>query len=109
MTQRGRKHLLVREYVRSLIVDAEPGSPAPSERDLVEQFGVARMTVRHALDGLVAQDVQDALLERAGRWPLCKACEDGTHALYVDPDLGGPDPAWVCEQAGVVVAPIGGL
>ena len=49
-TQRGRKHLLVREYVRSLIVDAEPGSPAPSERDLVEQFGVARMTVRHALD-----------------------------------------------------------
>src|SRR5215216_6346328 len=59
-TQRGRKHLLVREYVRSLIVDAEPGSPAPSERDLVEQFGVARMTVRHALDGLVAQ----GLLER---------------------------------------------
>lgn len=34
-SQRGRKHLLVREYVRSLIVDAEPGSPAPSERDLV--------------------------------------------------------------------------
>ena len=59
-SQRGRKHLLVREYVRSLIVDAEPGSPAPSERDLVEQFGVARMTVRHALDGLVAQ----GLLER---------------------------------------------
>lgn len=59
--------------------------------------------------GLVAQDVQDALLERAGRWPLCTACEDGTHALYVDPDLGGPDPTWVCEQAGVVVAPVGGL
>jgi GntR family transcriptional regulator len=60
ISRRGRKHLLVREYVRSLIVDAEPGSPAPSERDLVEQFGVARMTVRHALDGLVAQ----GLLER---------------------------------------------
>ncbi len=58
--RRGRKHLLVREYVRSLIATAEPGSPAPSERDLVEQFGVARMTVRHALDGLVAQ----GLLER---------------------------------------------
>jgi hypothetical protein len=59
--------------------------------------------------GLVAQDVQDALLEKAGRWPLCTACKDRTHALYVDPDLGGPDPTWVCEQAGVVVAPIGSL
>jgi hypothetical protein len=59
--------------------------------------------------GLVAQDVQDALLERSGRWPLCTACEHSTHALYVDPDLGGPDPAWVCEEAGLVVAPIGSL
>jgi hypothetical protein len=59
--------------------------------------------------GLVAQDVQDALLETSGRWPLCTACEDSTHALYVDPDLGGPDPTWVCEEAGVVVAPVGGL
>jgi hypothetical protein len=40
---------------------------------------------------------------------LCTACEHSTHALYVDPDLGGPDPTWVCEEAGVVVAPIGGL
>jgi len=59
--------------------------------------------------GLVAQDVQDGLLSSAGRWPLCPTCEDATHALYVDPDLGGPDPTWVCEQAGVVVAPIGSL
>ncbi len=59
--------------------------------------------------GLVAQDVQDGLLERAGRWPLCPTCEDATHALYVDPDLGGPDPTWICEEAGVVVARVGGL
>ena len=52
--RRGRKHVLVREYVRSVIVSAEPGTPAPSERDLAEQFGVARMTVRHAIDALVA-------------------------------------------------------
>jgi hypothetical protein len=64
---------------------------------------------REFVVGLVAQDVQDALLERSGRWPLCTACDDGTHALYVDPDLGGPDPTWVCEEAGVVVAPVGGL
>ena len=43
--RRGRKHVLVREYVRSVIVNAEPGTPAPSERDLAEQFGVAAIEV----------------------------------------------------------------
>lgn len=60
--------------------------------------------------GLVAQDVQDALLESHGRWPLCSICEAaGVHALYVEPDLGGPDPHWVCEESGTVVAAIGSL
>ncbi|MEP6816423.1 MAG: GntR family transcriptional regulator [Marmoricola sp.] len=54
------KHVQVREYVRTLVHQSEPGSPAPSERDLVHMFGVARMTVRHALDSLVTQ----GLLER---------------------------------------------
>jgi hypothetical protein len=64
---------------------------------------------RDFIVGLIAQDVQDGLLETAGRWPLCTSCAEATHALYVDPDLGGPDPTWVCEEAGVVVAPVGGL
>jgi GntR family transcriptional regulator len=54
------KHVQVREYVRGLIEEAEPGSPAPSERELVQRFGVARMTVRQALDALVTE----GLLER---------------------------------------------
>ncbi len=54
------KHVQVREYVRALMADAEAGSPAPSERELVQRFGVARMTVRQALDTLVAE----GLLER---------------------------------------------
>ncbi len=59
--------------------------------------------------GLVAQDVQDALLERYGRWPLCPVCDSGDpHALDVEPELG-PDPHWVCGRAGVVVAPVGSL
>ena len=65
---------------------------------------------RDYIVGLVAQDVQDALLESNGRWPLCRACDvDGPHALYVAPDIGGPEPHWVCEDSGTVVAPIGGL
>jgi len=60
--------------------------------------------------GLVAQDVQDAILDRAGRWPLCRACDDlEPHALYIHPELGGPDPRWVCETSGITVAPLGGL
>jgi GntR family transcriptional regulator len=57
---RALKHVQVREYVRSLVAGNAPGSPAPSERDLVHRFGVARMTVRQALDALVAE----GLLER---------------------------------------------
>ncbi|MGV9311741.1 hypothetical protein ACWDR0_06050 [Streptomyces sp. NPDC003691] len=71
----------------------------------VEQWpeGVAYVT------GLVAQDVQDALLERHGRWPLCPVCDAGDpHALGVEPELGA-DPHWVCEKAGVVVARVGAL
>ena len=56
----GLKHVQVREYVRTLISTAAPGSSAPSERELVARFGVARMTVRQALDALVAE----GLLER---------------------------------------------
>ncbi len=60
--------------------------------------------------GLVAQDVQDALFEKVGRWPMCLHCTDGpVHSLYIQPDLGGPDPVWVCEETGEVAAALGFL
>lgn len=60
--------------------------------------------------GLVAQDVQDALLDQIGRWPLCTACDEPEpHALYIHPELGGPAPVWVCENSGLTVAALGGL
>lgn len=55
------KHVQVREYVRDLIQDLPEGAPAPSERELMQRFGVARMTVRQAIDALVTE----GLLERA--------------------------------------------
>lgn len=53
-----RLHKLLRNAVdsRKLL----PGSALPSERDLSEQFGLSRVTVRKAIDGLVEQ----GLLER---------------------------------------------
>jgi len=61
--------------------------------------------------GLVAQDVQDALLDTVGRWPLCHVCDETVpvHTLHIQPDLGGPDPFWVCEERGEPVAPLGSL
>ncbi|MFI5756640.1 hypothetical protein [Streptomyces sp. NPDC051569] len=59
--------------------------------------------------GLVAQDVQDGLLEGYGRWPVCQVCDEAEpHALVVEPELG-PDPHWVCAEAGTEVAAVGGL
>ena len=62
LTEHGHvpKHVQVREYVRALVCDALPGTAAPSERELVQRFGIARMTVRQALDALVAE----GMLER---------------------------------------------
>ena len=64
------------------------------------------------VEGLVAQDVQEALADQVGRWPLCRETHDDgeaeAHELRVSPDLG-EDPHWVCEEAGVVIAPVGHL
>jgi hypothetical protein len=60
---------------------------------------------------LVAQDVQEALHEHVGRWPLCALPHDDDdvpHELRVMPDLG-EDPHWICEEQGCVVAPVGAL
>ena len=63
---------------------------------------------------LVAQDVQEALLEAVGRWPICVRPHIdpdepvAPHELRVAPDLG-EDPHWVCEEDGAVVASVGGL
>ena len=60
--------------------------------------------------GLVAQDVQDAVVDSGGRWPECLSCRGGPgHALHIQPDLGGPDPVWVCEESGTAVAELGRL
>lgn len=55
--RRALKHVAIREYVRELVSGSAPGTAAPSERELVERFGVARMTVRQALDALVTEGV----------------------------------------------------
>lgn len=65
---------------------------------------------REYVAGLVAQDVQDALFEAGLRWPLCLHCAEApAHSLYIQPDLGGPDPMWICEESAQASAPLGHL
>ena len=65
---------------------------------------------RQYVAGLIAQDVQDALLERIGRWPLCRACDHlDPHALYIHPEVGGPEPTRVCESSAIALARLGCL
>jgi hypothetical protein len=56
--------------------------------------------------GLVAQDVQDRLLDSASRWPTCPVHD--REALVLEPELD-PQPRWVCYAGCGAVAPLGGL
>lgn len=49
------KHLQLREILLDLIEAAEVDEPIPSERELATRYGVARMTVRQAVETLVAE------------------------------------------------------
>lgn len=57
------KQQVVRERLETLLATMAPGEPLPSERDLARDIGVARMTLRRAIDGLVQQG---RLLRRHG-------------------------------------------
>ncbi|WP_247826187.1 GntR family transcriptional regulator [Arthrobacter antioxidans] len=57
------KHVQLRESLRRYIRQfGEPGAGIPSERQLGSYYGVARMTVRHAIDALVAEDVLERIV-----------------------------------------------
>jgi GntR family transcriptional regulator len=54
------KQRMLRARLAELIAAMAPGEPLPAERDLARELGVARMTLRRAVDAMVA----DALLVR---------------------------------------------
>lgn len=59
--------------------------------------------------GQIAQDVQDTMLDTVARWPLCRSCDlTEPHELHIEPELG-PEPHWICERSGIIVAALGEL
>jgi GntR family transcriptional regulator len=57
------KQQQVRERLEQLIAGLAPGEPLPAERDLARDLGVARMTLRRAVDVLVGES---RLIRRQG-------------------------------------------
>ena len=49
------KHLQLREILLDFIDGSDTEAPIPSEREIAKQYGVARMTVRQAVESLVAE------------------------------------------------------
>lgn len=78
---RSLKHVTIREYVRDLVAGSAPGTAAPSERDLVDRFGVARMTVRQALDALVAEGVLERVPGRGTFVAAPRRTATGVHGF----------------------------
>ncbi len=57
------KHLQLREILHEYVRSAcKPGDLLPSERELTARFGVARMTLRQAIDALTAQGVLERVV-----------------------------------------------
>lgn len=107
------KHVQVREYVRTLAQSSPPGTATPSERDLVNMFGVARMTVRQAMDGLVAEGLIERIpgrgtfVARPRRMPsqvvgfteemTRRGCSVESHTLLARLEQAGPGVARALE------------
>jgi GntR family transcriptional regulator len=48
------KYVAVREHLLTRIQAMQPGDQLPAEPQLCEEYGVSRITLRHAVDGLIA-------------------------------------------------------
>ena len=90
--ERQPKYLTVQDYLldclhRGLLT---PGSRAPSENELAQQFGVSRLTARHALTGLVTAGLLfrqrgsgTYVSNRQGRVGVCMTTVDS----YIFPEI----------------------
>ena len=51
------KYITVRENLRQRIISMDPGEKLPAEPELCKQYNVSRITLRHAIDDLIQDDL----------------------------------------------------
>ncbi|WP_151526976.1 GntR family transcriptional regulator [Serinicoccus kebangsaanensis] len=112
---RASKAHLVRQRLEDLIAPMSPGEPLPAERDLAADLGVARMTLRRAVEALVADH---RLIRRAGAGTFVAPTrvDQQLSATSFSSDMRsrgmtpGAHTVWAREQpAGVMLASVLGI
>jgi GntR family transcriptional regulator len=103
------KHRQLREILLELITEElVPGSPVPSERELVQRYGVSRATVREAI-GQLAQEGRLDRVHGKGTFVASPRVESQLHLASFTEDMRrrGLTPATVVLAAEVAEAPAG--
>jgi GntR family transcriptional regulator len=103
------RYIQVQEHIRASIRDGtwQVGEPIPPETALVERFGVARMTIRQALDGLVREGLVVRARGRGTRVARPRVERELTHMHGFSEDMRrrGMVPSSVMLARGVLPAP----
>jgi len=55
--ERSARYLDIEKWLRGQVLNGKEGDPLPSESELATQFGVSRMTARHAMQNLASESL----------------------------------------------------
>ncbi|HEY8584004.1 MAG TPA: GntR family transcriptional regulator [Capillimicrobium sp.] len=92
----------LREVLDALLAGLEPGSPLPSERELAERYGLARMTVRTEIERLAAEGLVYRLQGRGTFVAEPRVAQAGTFSSFSeDMRARGLQPGSVVRSAGL--------
>jgi GntR family transcriptional regulator len=80
----GRKGQALRAILSDLLTALPPGTELPSERELAERYGLARMTVRNEIERLAAQGLVYRLQGRATFVAAPRVAQAGTLSSFTD-------------------------
>ncbi|WP_345364826.1 GntR family transcriptional regulator, partial [Actinoallomurus liliacearum] len=97
----------VRRHILDFVEKAGPGTSLPSERDLAQELGVSRPTIRAAIDELTCTGL---LVRRHGRGTFTRPHKVTQQLSSTTLDGLGVPPAdgdWISRVVAFVVAPVG--
>ena len=95
----------LREVLDALLAQLEPGAPLPSERELADRYGLARMTVRTEIERLAAEGLVFRLQGRGTFVAEPRVAQASTFSSFSeDMRARGLQPGSILRAAGPVPA-----